>query len=52
MPSDVRRGTVQEEVNSSGFQRIQCGMFIKLWNRYMTTYLYAIQPIFGAKESS
>ena len=49
-PLGVRRGTGKEEENSSGFQGIQCGMFIKLWNRYMTTCSYAIQPIFSAKH--
>jgi len=46
------RGTGKEEETSSGFQGIQSSMFIKLWKRYMTTYSYAIQSIFGAKQSS
>jgi len=48
-PWDALRGTGKEEGNFLGFQEIQCGIFIKLQNRYMTTYSCAIQPISSAR---
>jgi len=37
-PWGAQRGTGKEEGNFLGFQGMQCGMFIKLQNRCMTTY--------------
>jgi hypothetical protein len=44
-PWDALRDTGKEEGNFLGFQGMQCGMFIKLQNRYMTTYSCPMQPI-------
>jgi hypothetical protein len=59
-PLGVGHGTVKEKENSLGFQGIQSGMFIKLWNICDHLFIcdiydlnsYAIQSIFGAKQSS
>ena len=57
-PLGARRATGKEKENFSGFQWIQSGMFIKLWNICDHLFIcdiydlcsYAIQTTFGAKQ--